>query len=156
MGPIFARKPNRRLPRGTSFGDYRQFLLGQDISFALHHLQLWAEFYEVRFQVPRIGDVDTFAYYLEAKYKFTPQFFAALRWNQQLFSDDSNRTGYERSLGSRPLARRHVDRLSLYGAHAVEAAIQLPGRKRRLTEACPDVGGAIHGAVLNAAVAERC
>ena len=24
--------------------------------------------------------------YIEAKYKFTPQFFGALRWNQQLFS----------------------------------------------------------------------
>jgi hypothetical protein len=85
-GPYFRPEAEPTLPRGTSFGDYRQFLLGQDISFALHHLQLWAEFYEVRFQVPRIGDVDTFAYYLEAKYKFTPQFFAALRWNQQLFS----------------------------------------------------------------------
>ncbi|PYK64678.1 MAG: hypothetical protein DME50_12230, partial [Verrucomicrobia bacterium] len=33
------------------------------------------------------GDADTFAYYLEAKYKFTPQLFGALRWNQQLFGD---------------------------------------------------------------------
>ena len=32
-----------------------------------------------------MGNADTFAYYLEGKYKFTPQFFAALRWNQQLF-----------------------------------------------------------------------
>jgi len=32
------------------------------------------------------GNADTLAYYLEAKYKFTPQFFGALRWNQQLFS----------------------------------------------------------------------
>jgi predicted porin len=36
--------------------------------------------------VPRVGDADTFAYYLEAKYKFTPRFFGALRWNQQFFS----------------------------------------------------------------------
>jgi hypothetical protein len=74
------------LPPGRSIGDYHEILLGQDISYAFHHLQLWAEFYEVRFQVPRIGDADTFAYYLEGKYKFTPQLFAALRWNQQLFS----------------------------------------------------------------------
>jgi hypothetical protein len=71
---------------GRSIGDYHERLLGQDISYALHHLQLWAEFYEVRFQVPRIGNADTFAYYLEGKYKFTPQLFGALRWNQQLFS----------------------------------------------------------------------
>jgi hypothetical protein len=74
------------LPPGRSIGDYHEVLLGQDISYAFHHLQIWAEFYEVRFQVPRVGNADTFAYYLEGKYKFTPQFFGALRWNQQLFS----------------------------------------------------------------------
>ena len=41
--------------------------------------------HSVRFEVPRVGDADTFAYYFEAKYKFTPQLFGALRWNQQLF-----------------------------------------------------------------------
>jgi hypothetical protein len=74
------------LPPGRSMGDYHEILLGQDVSYAFHHLQLWAEFYEVRFQVPGIGNADTFAYYLEGKYKFTPQFFGAVRWNQQLFS----------------------------------------------------------------------
>jgi hypothetical protein len=73
------------LPVGRGIGDYHELLLGQDISYALHHLQLWAEFYEVRFQVPRVGDADTFAYFLEGKYKFTPQLFGAMRWNQQLF-----------------------------------------------------------------------
>jgi len=43
--------------------------------------------------VPRVGDADTFAYYIEAKYKFTPQFFGALRWNQQLFGNVSNSYG---------------------------------------------------------------
>ena len=51
----------------------------------LSNLWVWAEFYEARFEVPRVGDADTFAYYFEAKYKFTPQLFGALRWNQQLF-----------------------------------------------------------------------
>ena len=74
------------LPRGRNVGDYQQKLLGQDISFAWHHLQLWAEFYETRFEIPRLGDADTFAWYIEAKYKFAPQFFAALRFNQQVFS----------------------------------------------------------------------
>jgi hypothetical protein len=54
---------------------------------------LWAEFYEARFEVPRVGDADTFAYYLEAKYKFTPQWFGAVRWNQQIFSKIDNGTG---------------------------------------------------------------
>ncbi|HYR23506.1 MAG TPA: hypothetical protein VEP30_11360 [Chthoniobacterales bacterium] len=73
------------LPTGRSISDYRELVLAQDVAFAWHHLQLWAEFYETRFQVPNVGQADTFAYYLEAKYKITPQLFAALRWNQQLF-----------------------------------------------------------------------
>jgi hypothetical protein len=85
-GPYFRPEAAPTLPIGRSIGDYHEFLLGQDISYAFHHLQLWAEFYQVRFQVPRVGDADTFAYYLEGKYKFTPQLFAAMRWNQQLFA----------------------------------------------------------------------
>ena len=86
-GPYFRSEAEQTLPRGRSIGDYREFVLGQDAGFAWHHLQLWAEFYEARFEVPRVGDADTFAYYFEAKYKFTPQLFGALRWNQQLFSN---------------------------------------------------------------------
>ncbi len=86
-GPYFRSEAEQTLPPGRSIGDYREFVLGQDASFAWHHLQLWAEFYEARFEVPRVGDADTFAYYFEAKYKLTPQLFGALRWNQQLFSN---------------------------------------------------------------------
>ena len=85
-GPYFRPEAEPTLPRGRGIGDYREFVLGQDLSFAWHHLQLWAEFYEARFEVPRVGNADTFAYYVEAKYKFTPQLFGALRWNQQLFA----------------------------------------------------------------------
>jgi hypothetical protein len=92
-GPYFRREAEPMLPPGRDIGDYREFVLGQDISFAWHHLQLWAEFYEARFKVPRVGNVDTFAYYFEAKYKITPQLFGALRWNQQLFGDVSNGYG---------------------------------------------------------------
>jgi hypothetical protein len=92
-GAYFRPEAERTLPRGRDLDDYREFVLGQDVSFAFHHLQLWAEFYEARFEVPRVGDVDTFAYYLEAKYKFTPQLFGALRWNQQIFSKIDNGAG---------------------------------------------------------------
>lgn len=74
-----------RLPAGRSVGEYREFVLGQDVSFAWRRFQLWAEVFEARFQVPNIGNADTLSYYIEAKYKITPQLFAALRWNQQLF-----------------------------------------------------------------------
>src|SRR5438876_9358679 len=86
-GAYFRPEAMRTLPRGRDIDDYRELVLGQDVSFALHHLQVWAEFYEARFEVPRVGDADTFAYYFEAKYKFTPQFFGAVRWNQQFFGD---------------------------------------------------------------------
>src|SRR6266705_863211 len=86
-GPYFRREAEPTLPPGRDIDDYREFVLGQDVSFAWRHLQLWAEFYEARFEVPRVGNADTFAYYIEAKYKFTPQLFGALRWNEQLFSN---------------------------------------------------------------------
>jgi hypothetical protein len=73
------------LAAGHSLDDYRQIVIAQDIGFAWRHLQVWAEFYETRFEIPNVGDVDTFAYYLEAKYRITPQLFGALRWNQQVF-----------------------------------------------------------------------
>jgi hypothetical protein len=84
-GPYLATEAAPSLPAGRGIGDYRELVLGQDLSFAWHHLQLWAEFFESRFQVPGIGNADTLSYYLEAKYKVTPQLFGALRWNQQLF-----------------------------------------------------------------------
>src|SRR5881628_3990098 len=93
-GPYFRREAEPTLPPGRGIDDYREFVLGQDVSFAWRHLQVWAEFYEARFEVPRVGDADTLAYYFEAKYKFTPQLFGALRWNQQIFgSVDDGRKG---------------------------------------------------------------
>jgi hypothetical protein len=86
-GPYLVSDAADGLPPGRGIGDYRELVLAQDLSFAWHHLQLWAEFYEARFEVPRIGNADTFSYYFEAKYKITPQLFGALRWNQQLFGN---------------------------------------------------------------------
>jgi hypothetical protein len=94
-GPYLVAEAAPTLPPGRSIGDYRELVLAQDLSFAWHHLQLWAEFYEARFEVPRIGNADTFSYYLEAKYKITSQLFGALRWNQQLYGtirDDDHTT----------------------------------------------------------------
>lgn len=92
-GAYFRPEAKRTLPPGRNIDDYQEIVVGQDASFAWHHLQLWAEFYEARFDVPRAGEADTFAYYFEAKYKFIPQFFAALRWNQQLFGSVTNGSG---------------------------------------------------------------
>jgi len=104
-GPYFRPEAEPTLPPGRNIGDYREFVLGQDAAFAWRHFQVWVEFYEARFQVPRVGNADTFAYYIEAKYKFTPQLFGAIRWNQQLFGDVSNPLGGGNIPWSQDLAR---------------------------------------------------
>lgn len=81
------------LPRGARFADYRETVLGQDMAFAWHHFQFWAELYEARFAIPLLGNADTFAYYTEMKYKFTAQFFGALRWNQQIYGTMNGTAG---------------------------------------------------------------
>lgn len=78
------------LSPGSHLGDHRQTVVAGDISFAWHHLQAWAEVYHARFAVPTVADVGTLGYYTEVKYKFTPQFFGSLRWNQQRFGTIPN------------------------------------------------------------------
>ena len=94
-GAYYRREAEPSLPPGRDIDNYREFVLGQDASFAWRHLQIWAEFYEARFEVPHVGNADTFAYYIEAKYKFTPQIFGAIRWNQQLFAAINDGYGHD-------------------------------------------------------------
>lgn len=100
QGAYFTEEALPGLPPGTDPGDYKQQVLGQDISFAWKHWQLWAELYQARFDVPHVGHANTIGYYLEAKYKFTPNLFGALRWNQQLFDDVPNGAGGEQPWGN--------------------------------------------------------
>jgi len=67
------------LPPGKDIDNYNQYMLGQDISYAWRHLQIWAEIFGARFEVPTVGDADTLSYYIEAEYKVTTQFFGAVR-----------------------------------------------------------------------------
>ena len=41
-GPYFRAEAQHTLPPGRGIGDYRELVLGQDASFAWHHLQVWA------------------------------------------------------------------------------------------------------------------
>lgn len=94
-GPYFRPEAQRTLPLGSDIGAYDEIVLAQDVSFAWHHLQLWAEFHEARFEVPKLGNAETFAYFIEAKYKITPQLFGAARWNQQFFNNVADGYGGE-------------------------------------------------------------
>jgi len=84
-GAYLSDKAEATLPYGHGIGDYHEFVLGQDASYAWRYLQVWAECYEARFEIPSVGNADTLAYYIELKYKLTAQLFGALRWNQQFF-----------------------------------------------------------------------
>jgi len=75
------------LGSGRSLGDYQQITIGTDAAYAWRHWQVWAEVFASRFEVPNVGNADTLAYYIEAKYEFAPHWFGALRWNQQIFDD---------------------------------------------------------------------
>jgi len=86
VGPYLLSSAGDNLPAGRGLDRYTETVLGQDLGFAWHHFQAWAEVFEARFRIPGVGDASTQAYYLEGKYKFTPQFFGSLRWNQQFFS----------------------------------------------------------------------
>lgn len=72
------------LPVGRGLGSYAQTTLGTDVLWSHHAWQVWGEALVARFQVPRVGNADTFTYFVETKYKLTPNLFAAVRWNQQL------------------------------------------------------------------------
>jgi hypothetical protein len=110
-GSYLRHEAETTLPAGHNIDDYRQSVLGHDIGFAWHHLQLWAEFYAARFEIPNVGDAETFSYYAEAKYKILPQLFGALRWNQQLFSrigPDGDRWGRDIWRVDTALGYRHT------------------------------------------------
>ncbi len=94
-GAYFRPDAEPSLPPGKDIGDYHQTVLAQDLSYAHGHLQLWAEFHETRFEIPRLGNGKIFGYFLEAKYKLTPQLFGAIRWNQQFFNEISDGIGGE-------------------------------------------------------------
>ena len=99
IGTYLTKEASGTTAAGHSLSDYRQIVLGQDISYAWHHWELWAEVFESRFEVPSVGNADSLAYYIEAKYKFTPQLFGAVRWNQHVFGTLPDGAGGEDKWG---------------------------------------------------------
>ena len=99
IGTYLNKEASSSLAAGHSLSDYRQIVLGQDITFEWHRLQIWAEVFESRFEIPGVGNADSLAYYIEAKYKITPQLFGALRWNQHIFGTLPNEDGIEEKWG---------------------------------------------------------
>lgn len=86
-GHYMIADPDRTLLPGAKLGDFHQTAFGSDLSYAHGHLQVWAEIFLSRFDVQQVGRVSTSSYYVETKYKLTPQIFTAFRWGQQFFGD---------------------------------------------------------------------
>jgi len=82
-------------PAGKSLDDFKQMTFAHDLRYAHGHWQVWGEVFFSRFEVPNVGDADSVSYYLETKYKLGAQWFAALRWNQQLFGQVPDAMGGE-------------------------------------------------------------
>jgi hypothetical protein len=99
-GPYLRDEAAASLAPGRHTRDFRQTLFGVDLAWARRHLELWAEGFAGRFEIP-VGtgerDADTVAYHVEGRYKLTPALFAALRWNQQLFGEIDDDAGRAQS-----------------------------------------------------------
>ncbi len=118
------------LPPGRNMNDYKQIVLGQDIAFAWHHWQLWAECFESRFQVPNAGGAGVLGYYLEAKYKFSTRIFAALRWNQLMYGSIEGPDGRPAKWGS-DLWRADISigyRITAHSQLKLQLSLPQPGR----------------------------
>lgn len=118
-GPYLHPSAQSFLVPGKNLGDYQQTLLATDVSFAWHHVQLWAEIYHARFSIPTLGEARSTAGYVEAKYRFTPQFSAAVRWNEQHFASLSD------DKGGRFLWGRNTTRLDLAPTYRFTPHLQL-------------------------------
>lgn len=116
-GPYLNEAASGSLPSGRSLADYRQIVFGQDLSFAWHHLQIWAECFEGRFAIPGVGDADVFSYYVEVRQKLTPQLAFALRWNEQHYGKFTEPTG-ERVRWGDTLRRLDIGPTYRFSAHA--------------------------------------
>lgn len=86
-GSFPARSATYAIPDGYSRGDYVQRAFLFDIGYAHRYLQIWAELVHSRFTLPSLDTLHSTAWFVEAKFRFTPRFHAAVRWNQQVFSE---------------------------------------------------------------------
>lgn len=96
-GPYLEEDAKSSLPTGTARDDFDQTTWGADAEFSFRRLQIWAEVIGARIEAPGVGDLDTLAWYVEAKQKFGTRAFAGLRFGQQTF-DELDGTDWARDL----------------------------------------------------------
>ncbi|WP_269537204.1 hypothetical protein [Cerasicoccus fimbriatus] len=85
------------LPVGTHVGDYDQVTVGLDATWASGPWQVWAEALFSEFDVPNVSDpAQIYSYYVEGKYKITPQLYGALRYGMQFYNKIDTPAGKQR------------------------------------------------------------
>jgi hypothetical protein len=94
-GSYLSSAASANLPPGKHIGDFDHTVIGADAAYSWRHWQIWGEFFASRFEVPNVEDADCLAYYFETKYQLTPEFFVAMRWNEQFFAKVDNGSGRE-------------------------------------------------------------
>lgn len=101
---------------------FQQELVMLDLSYEHRHLQVWAEVTRSTFSLPGLDtDLETVAWFVEAKVKMTPRLALAARWNQQQFSTFHY---YGEPLGSWGINRKRLDLASTWRFNA-HSQIQL-------------------------------
>ncbi len=88
-GAFLAPSSSYQLGPDRRRGDYIQRLWLFDISYAFRHWQMWMEVVYTSFDGPAMERLESSAYFLELRRKIGPRLSAALRWNQQFFSERS-------------------------------------------------------------------
>lgn len=87
LRPSAHNHPN--LPAGKSSDDYDQITVGTDLAWKDGRWEVHAELIFSRFEVPNVGDADTFSYTVDAKRDLTANWFTAIRLGQQFYNEIS-------------------------------------------------------------------
>lgn len=84
QGAYLKATVDRSLLQGHAPGDYMQTTIGLDARYEHRRWQVWGEAIWSRWEIPNAGRADMLSYYFEAKYKLSPHWFLAGRWNHQI------------------------------------------------------------------------
>ena len=85
-GPYLSDEIDPYLPPGAAWEDYGQQVAGVDLQWSRGHVELNADYAENSYDVPTYAEeYRGRAWYGEAKYTFAPRWFAAARYEENLY-----------------------------------------------------------------------
>ncbi len=130
---IFAPKPRAHCLPALALAIITRPCWARISAFAWHHLQIWAEFHEARFEAPTVGNADTFSdIFSKRNTNSRPQFFGAVRWEQQFFGDGPQTLWRRDSLGS---GYAHASRSAAAYRFTPHTPVEVPVHLDRTTTA---------------------